>query len=130
MKISQFKTNTQKEVDGVWVDLGQGARIKVARLGNPKYKAYFSKATKPYRHQLRAGTLSDEVAERILAECMAETVLLGWEGLEDESGNAIEYNTENAVEVLSIKDFRDVVYAYADEMALFTEGEREEAVKN
>jgi hypothetical protein len=57
-------------------------------------------------------------------------VLLGWEGLEDESGNAIEYNTENAVEVLSIKDFRDVVYAYADEMALFTEGEREEAVKN
>ena len=45
MKISQFRTNEQKEKEGVWVKIGEDARIKVARLGNARYKELFQKLT-------------------------------------------------------------------------------------
>lgn len=132
MDIGRFRTDLDREVEGVWVDIGKGAKLKIARIGNPKYKEVFSEQAKPYRRQIRSGNLSDEVAERILAKSLAETVLLDWEGLE-ENGEPLPYSKKAALDLLTnpqYKDFRDLVAELGNEAELFHQKEEEEAEGN
>ena len=43
MKLSKFKTSASLEMEGVWVNIGEGAEVRVARIGNDAY-AKFLKA--------------------------------------------------------------------------------------
>ena len=116
MKLSKFQTDGTKEVDGVWVDIGDGARVLVARIGNPKYRDYYQRATKPYRRQIRTDTLAQDIAEKLYTQALAETILLGWEGLLDSDSKEIRWSRAKALEVLTdYKDFRDLVAEIAQE---------------
>lgn len=127
MKITAFKTDRQRENQGVWVDIGDGARLLIARLNNERYKQEFLAQTKPFRTQVRTGTLSEEIAERILRTCYARTVLMGWEGLQDEEGNDIPHSVEKAEELLSIPDFKSLVEELASSRELYRREEAEQA---
>lgn len=132
MDIGKFKTDLNRELDGVWVDIGKEARLKIARIGNPAYKETFRRLAKPYQRQIRTGTLSDEVAERILAQSLAESVLLDWEGLE-ENGKPLPYSKKAALDLLTnpqLKDFRDLVAELANESELFHQQDVDEAEGN
>jgi hypothetical protein len=130
MDINKFKTDKKKEEEGVWIEIGEEARIRVARLNNEKYKNHFRRTTKPYRRQIRNGNLSEDVAERLLIDAMANTILLGWENL-TEDGKAIKYSIDNAKRILSeSSDFRDLVADAAGEIEAYRIESLEESKGN
>lgn len=134
MDLNRFKTDTALEDAGVWtsIDAASDAEIRIARIGNRRYRETMARRLKPYRRALRAGTLDDSVTERITAEVLAETVLLDWRGLTVD-GAALAYSREAARDLLldpAYRDFRDLVVEMAGELDLYRERDLEDAEKN
>lgn len=134
MDLSRFKTDTALEDEGVWttIDAASDAEIRIARIGNRRYRETMAKRLKPYRRALRAGTLDDSVTERLTAEVLAETVLLDWRGLTVD-GAPLHYSRERARDLLldpAYRDFRDLVVELAGELDLYRERDLEDAEKN
>jgi len=126
----RFGTSRELELNGVWVDIGDGARVLVARIGNTRYTEYFQKRMRPHVKALRTKTLSDAVAEEILIDVMSNTILLGWEGI-FEGDQALPYSVANAKRLLQeLPDFRKVINEIADEMEAYKAVELEEGAKN
>ncbi|MEQ8396502.1 hypothetical protein [Thalassobaculum sp.] len=134
MDLNRFKADTALEDEGVWttVDAATGCRLRIARIGNRRYRETMARRLKPYRRALRAGTLDDQVTERVTAEVLAETVLLDWERLE-RGGAAVAYSREAAAAILAdpaYKDFRDLVVELASDQESYRERDIEDAEKN
>ena len=61
---------------------------------------------------------------------MAETVLLGWDGLE-EDGKAVPYSIVEAERVMiDYPDFRDIVMDIASDLDMYRAAQDEETAKN
>ncbi|HWM89404.1 MAG TPA: hypothetical protein VN493_01410 [Thermoanaerobaculia bacterium] len=131
MDISKFQTNKSAEEEGIWVDVdGNGTKVKVARINNARYKKFFQKITKPYKRQIRNGTLAEELAEKLLVDALANTILLDWKGF-TKGGEDFPYSVDNARSFLQESaDFRDFVSDAANEMENFRAEELEEARGN
>jgi len=129
MDISHFKTDKSLESNGVWVDIGKGTKLLVARLYNPAHKAALREAMKPYKRQVESGTMDDGLAEDIVNAIMARTILLNWDGL-TEGGEPVPYSVEKAVEYLSIPDFSALVQEIAGNMETYRSVKAEEDEKN
>lgn len=134
MDLSRFKTDTAREDEGVWttIDASSDAQIRLARIGNRRYREAMARRLKPYRRALRAGTLDESVTERITAEVLAETVLLDWRGLTADDA-PLPYSRETARDLLlnpAYRDFRDLVVELAGELDLYRERDLQEAEKN
>lgn len=131
----EFKTltvNKDAAESGVWVQHDDETRFLVARLNNRKFQNMFQKLIAPYRRQFESGKLPLEKQEQIMCKCMAETVLLGWEGLTMD-GEPIEYSKDMAYTLLTTpgaEEFRDLISAYAGDAETFREQQYEEAEKN
>ena len=128
-----YATSVSKEADGAWSqDLGDGLRLKVARLKNPNFRKLYQRLTKPYERQIRNRTLDDATENSILAQCLAKTVLVGWQNLVLD-GEVVPYSTEAALKILSddgLSDFRDLVVDLASDAELFRDEQLEQAEKN
>lgn len=125
-----FGTDAKKEQEGVWYDIADDLKMKIARIGNPNYQKRLQILSKPYRRAMRRGTLSDEVAEKLLIQCMAETIVLDWEGVE-ENGKEIPYSKEAAIDILTkYPELKSYIYDIANELEGFQEEENEEAEEN
>lgn len=128
MRISKFATDTGLEEDGVWIDIGEGASLKVARIGNPRYRKALRAATKPHARSIRMGILPQDQIEELELNVIADTILLDWKGIEDDNGDPIEYNRENALQLLqNLRDFRALVLDIAQEQQAFRREEQEES---
>jgi len=128
----RFETDETAEREGVWVDMGDGLKVKVARFNNPAHRKIVESLQKPYRNILRAGgRLPADVQEDIAIRSMAEAILLGWEGVTDEAGAPLAYSAANAAKVLGdLRDFREQVAFLALEAETFRREALEEAGKN
>jgi hypothetical protein len=125
-----FGTSQTLENEGVWIELGEGASIKVARMGNKENKALLKKLIAPHKMAARNDKLADEIWEKITVESMAATILLDWKGIEDE-GKTLPYSKENAIRLLTdYKDFREQVASFSSELALFQSSSEAAAIKN
>jgi len=109
--LNSLRTDEDLENSGAWRDLGNGSRLKLARLGNAQFKKMFSELILPFSE---AGTpIPEESQKEFTVKCLARTVLVGWEGIYD-GDTPLEYSYENAVRTLEeIKDFRDLVIKLA-----------------
>lgn len=126
----QFATDSTKEIEGVWVPLDAETEIKVARVGNPKYRELMTKVMAPYRSALRNNVLPEETAVNLLIEVSAKTILLDWKGVEHE-GAFLPYSYQNAVRLLTeVKEFKAFVDDIAGQVELYKADEEEAAVKN
>jgi hypothetical protein len=115
----EFATDEALEIEGVVVNLDKDAWIKVARLGNDRYTEALLKLGEKHASELEAGgTKAQAVDRKLTIEAMAEHVLVGFGGL-GLKGEALEYSPENAVKLLSIKDFRRRVIAEANKIEHF-----------
>lgn len=86
-----FETDTDLEREGILVNFGS-VKFSLARAGgrNKAFRDLFNAKAKKHRVELDNETLSDEVADRIMAEAYAEAVVLGWwTRKEDENGDPI-----------------------------------------
>lgn len=121
MDLGKFRSNLDLESEGVWVELGEDARIKVARMNNPRHASALRRLTKPYRRQIEAGTLNEDIAYRVIGEAMAEGILLDWQGL-TENGEPLKYSPKAARDLLTnpqLRDFRAQIEAAANDAEQF-----------
>lgn len=117
MKIGSLKTDLAKAEAGIWIgdipDMGD-LRLKVRPTGNPDYRRVYAKLveTTP-RHAKRGGVIVDhKIKADLSARTLADTVLLDWEGLEDDDGKPLPYSPELAKTLLldpEMTAFRDAV---------------------
>lgn len=126
----QFKTDEQKEVEGAWVPLSASARLRVARMGNPRYRECIKRLSAPYRTAGLASAIPPDVYQQLVREAVAETILVGWEGITTD-GHPVAYSKEAALTFCTeLKDFYDFVLTACDSMETFRVAAQETTVKN
>lgn len=133
-----FKTDEHYEKEGIDLIYGDNSkgnqiRIKVARAGgaNVKYAKALERRTKPYRRQIQNETIDPKFAEQLIMETFAESVILGWDGVEDEEGNDMPFSFENCIKLFTdLPDLWADVQAQSQKVALFRQEVREEDLKN
>jgi len=104
-----FATDKKLELEGVWHDLGEGAGVLIARIGNRRYQNALNKTLADNRTMIKTGLMSEEAAEKDLCEIIADTILLDWKNIDDD-GQPLPYTKENAVAMLiKYPDFRVLV---------------------
>lgn len=125
----EFGTDSVKEKDGVEVDIG-GATLIVARTGSMAYNKLVDKLFKVNKRVLDLkNEAAEQLNEKLMAEVLAKTVLLGWSGIE-ENGAPLPYSLENAQRLLMIKDFRALVAEKASDFTLYKAAVEEELAGN
>jgi len=114
-----FSTDEKLESEGKWFPISKTAKIKVARSGNPNYTAMLREKLKEAQLDMMPGEEGEAVAEAILIEVAAKTLLVDWTGLKDAQGNDVPYSTAQAAKYLGVKDFRAKVRGFADNFEAF-----------
>ena len=128
--LSKQRTDEKAEVDGVWEDLGSGAKIKIARLGNPKYNRRLKALLKPHKRAIRADSLEPKIMDDAIYTALSETVIIDWKGIAVD-GKEIKFSKANALKLLrEEKYFRDLVSDCSQDASLFKLHEQEEGSKN
>lgn len=112
--IAAFSTDEKLETEGKWFPLSKTAKILVARSGNEKFVSLLREQMKEAQLDLTAGEEAEKLAEEVLIDVMARTVLVGWEGITDANGKAVPYTPEQARTYLRVKDFRRKVSALSE----------------
>lgn len=127
----QYDTDERLETDGVWNQMGKELRIKIARARNPEYVKMFNRRARPHQHAMRNNTLSEDVAEQLMLDVEARTILVDWDGLKDADGNAVPYSPEMARDLLhAMPEFRRHVLELAEEIGNYQRKADEEAEGN
>lgn len=116
--LSSFATDEKLENEGKVFPLSKTASIKVARSGNPKYVALLRQKMSEAQLDLVGGDEADQLAESILIDVMAETILVGWKGIV-EGGTDVPYSVSKAKEYLKVKDFRRKVSSLSENFEAF-----------
>ena len=129
-----FATDPKAEAEaGLVLEYGSFGRITIRRAGgaNKAFARALESKLRPYRRQMQAGTLDETLAERLLAEVYAETVLLGWENIHGRDGQDIAFSHRAAAQLLTDLPelFRDV-QEQAQKAANFRAAELAESAKN
>lgn len=126
----EFGSNESAEKDGVWVSLGEGAQIKVARLGNSEAQRAYRKIPRAMRRMIEDGVLDNKQASDFLAGFLSNHILKGWEGLADKGKPLGEITPESAKSfMIKYRRFRDRVMELSQDDDLFNV-EVEEDIKN
>ena len=126
-----FGTDESLENEGKWFDIGDGARILVARFGNKAHKTSLNKLRAPYKPLLlRGGSIPDDKNEEIINESMAQTILLGWEGFMDQDMKELPFSIEAAREAFKLyPDFLDMVSQFSLDVSNYRSDIQEQVVK-
>lgn len=118
------------KAQGVWTEPdASGARYLIARYGH-QARARAEKLQAPYKRQFDNGSASPELRHQLLAQCLAETVLLDWDGLQID-GKLVAYSREAARQLLEQhEDFADFILKQAVDKANFDYEQEQATVKN
>lgn len=129
--LKKIETDLALEVSGAWTqDLGSGLKLKVARFGNKNFNREITAAAKNRTDAFGNLELEDDVAGEVFAQILANTVLLDWEGLE-EDGEPVPYSKETAARILlQYPEFMRLVQAQAKRLDLFRTQRIEDAAGN
>lgn len=124
-----YETDETKENEGTWVEIGD-AKFLVARSGNRKYVKMLTKLVEKNQRVLdRKDEAADKLSDQIMVDVMAETILLGWEGV-TQGGQDWPYSVGNAKAALAVKDFRREIMKIADDAEEYKAKQVEETEKN
>ncbi len=126
-----FIANPDKEKEGVVVQLGSDSWIRISRIGgsNKKFGKLFAEATSAYE-QIGLGNMPEEEAVEALAKCIAEAVVLDWDGIEL-GGEAVPYSVENVKDVcLKAPEFAGFIMDKAKDITLFQDEAEAQEAKN
>jgi hypothetical protein len=128
---ARFATDQDKEESGVWVDFGEGIKVKVRRLKSRASQDARKELDKPFANEIRRGKLSTDVAEDLLIKQIAWGVIADWQGVDDENGTPLPYSREAAYQILKkLPDFRDEVFAVSVDSEGFKAQDNADAVGN
>jgi len=118
--------------NAVWVPYRGDVEFLIARSGNPKFRrriAYFYEKNR--RILDGKGEAAEAKSNEIMAQVMAETILLGWKGSITFKGEKLgEYSREGAAKLLSVQLFREWVNKQAEDQSLYKTIKDEEDAEN
>lgn len=137
-----FVTDKKLELEGVWHDIGQGVRIKIARIGTPEYTAYLRKLSQP--HRTLASRLADDlmglneedaqIFKDLEAAALSRYVLVDWDGFtetDEPHSPKVPYSETMAMEYIKKSDdFRRLVLDLGKSAAHFKTKRQEETLGN
>lgn len=124
---SRFATDESLEENGAWRDIGDGAKLLVARAGNRKFGKALAREVNKHQATLNLGDdAADAKSDEIMASVTAEAILLGWEGVSFK-GEELPYSFDNAKKLLGIKEFRKLVTRLSEELEAYKVKEVAEA---
>lgn len=135
---NQFRTDTSLEKAGIVLQYGTNTEgmpieIRVARAGgaNKRYLERLEAKVKPFRRQIQNETIERALLDKLLMEVFADTVVIGWNGVQDEHGKALPYSKENCIKLFSdLPDLWADVQEQAQRAALFRAEIRDADAKN
>lgn len=131
LDFESLESNLQAEVEGVWRPLAKGARVKVARIGNDEYMKLLRRKFKSNRAVLeQEDDLAAEINEELLIEVYAHTILKDVEGIGVNGQLITKYTPEIGIKLLSARNFREKIKAYAEDMEAFLAKQEDAAVKS
>ncbi len=115
MDVGKLRTDERAEEEGVWHDLGEGAKVKTARINNPEYQKLFSSIDKGKQEMAERGQLTEESANELFAYLTGRGLIRDWENIELD-GEKLSPTPENFEKVCKIKDFRSIIRNLASDM--------------
>jgi len=114
-----FATDEKLEVEGAWFPLSKTVKVLVARSGNENYIDTLRRKLDASGIDLTSKAKEDEdAAEAVFIDVMAETLLLGWQGITSK-GEPVAYSKDAARAYLAVKDFRKKVVAFSETFEAF-----------
>jgi len=106
MKLSNLKIDSSKLEQGDWIGDIPGLgdiRLRVRGLGNDDYRRRQSELSAALpRHMRKEPAEQDKVMNTLIVE----TLLEGWENVEDDTGAPLPFTRENVLEILADPDMR------------------------
>lgn len=135
---TKFETDRSLEKSGIILDYGPNSKgknieIRIARAGgsNESYLKKLEAKAKPHRRQIQHETMERAQIEKMIREVYAESVVLGWEGVEDRDGNEMLFSKENCMKLFDdLPDLYADIQEQAQSAALFRTTVREADAKN
>ena len=116
MDLNTYKTDRTKDTEGVWIELGDGAKLLVASIQSSAYKKVIRKRLQAIPgHLLKA---DPELQDKIIGEVMAEHILLSWSGITDD-GKPVLPSLEERKKAMTLPHFREVVAELATDISNF-----------
>lgn len=111
---TSYATDPLKEQNGVWQQVGD-ARFLVARSGNRENVRLLRTLVEKHQQDLDSSdkALAEKVNDDVTIQVLAQTILLGWEGVTYQ-GQAFPYSRENAAKALQHRDFRIMIAGLSD----------------
>lgn len=117
---AKFATNESFETEGIWVELGEGAAIRVKRYGGQNAQALMqanAKWRKPFAKEIELKTLSPEKNKEISVRVFVDTCVADWRGIKTEKDGQLEeivFSKENAYSLFKeLPDLMDVLLIHA-----------------
>lgn len=128
---SEFGVDAKREIEGAWVNYSGETSFLIARARNKNFSRMFARkwaknktlldGVKPTDTDAKLD-VADAKADEIMVSCYAETILLGWKGVSYD-GKILEYSTENAVTLLTDKEFRKYIEEQAADISNYKSAE-------
>lgn len=133
-----FDVNKELETDGFLLDLvdpdGDVHYVfKIARAGgaNRKFTKRLQQLLKPHQYAFDRGTMDPETQDKIFVRAISEHIVLGWENINDPSGEPIPYSVDACANLLeSLPELREMIYTEANNISNFIDQERVQSAKN
>ena len=132
MDLMNLVMDSDLERDGVWFDLDEVTSIKVARVNSPEYQKALREAMKPYKVQIKKGTVPDYVLHKIIGDVMSDHLVKDWKGL-IVNGQEIEYSKKEAKRILTdpkFAEFKDIILEFANDAERYRAEEIEDTSGN
>lgn len=135
---AKFETDRSLEKTGITLDYGlnskkQPIEIRIARAGgaNDAYLKRLEAKAKPHRRSIQHETIEKAQLDSIVKEVYAETIVLGWSGVEDRDDNELSFSKENVLKLFAdLPDLYTDIMEQAQSAALFRVEVREKDAKN
>lgn len=136
-----FETDPRLEKEGIVIQYGTTTRdgkevpinITIARAGgaNTRYEQVLEHETKPYKRMIQTDSLDPKVGKKIMRTVFSKAVALGWDNMQDENGNFINFTPANFVAQMELlPDLFSDLQSQANNQSLFRKVIVEEDVKN
>lgn len=112
--------NDKLENTGIILNYGDFS-IKIKRAGglNKDYLKSLAKHGKENKLAMKNDTIDDEKSRIIFARIYAESIVIGWENVEDKNGE-IAFNYDNCLKLLiELPDLFDDIQKCASDVSLF-----------
>lgn len=131
MDVAKTRLDLKAANEGVWFKVDKTTKFLIARLPNDAFQNKFERLAGRKQTAVARNQLDKAESNAIVGEACVGTVLLDWEGLE-ENGQKLPFTPENAKRLMTDPahpEFQEIIIGFAQEKAAFREELIEEDIK-